>query len=225
MFQLKDDMLPYIILHNSISLDGSLLNFDVNMELHYRIAGKYKPDAHLIGSNTIKTGIELYGTAPPEEKKDFKKPSRDKKLPYWVIPDKKGSLQGLLHEVRRFDFCKDVVILISEQTPKEYIKYLEKRDYDIHVAGKKQIDLKKSLEILYKKYNVKVILTDTGKILGNHLINQGFVGEISLLIHPVIIGKNSYDIFRNINKNIKLKLSRYEIINTDYIWVNYKVED
>jgi len=80
-------MEPNIIIHNSISLDGSLINFDVNMELHYQIAGNYKPDAHLIGSNTIKSGIELYGGATQEEKIDLKKPERDGKLPYWIIID------------------------------------------------------------------------------------------------------------------------------------------
>ena len=54
-------MLPKIIIHNSISIDGSLTNFDVNMGLHYQIAGNYKPDSHLICSNTAKTGIESYG--------------------------------------------------------------------------------------------------------------------------------------------------------------------
>jgi len=217
-------MIPYIILHNSISLDGSLINFEVNMELHYQIASKYKYDARLIGSNTIKTGIELYGSAPPEEKKDFQKPDRANQLPYWVIPDTKGKLKGLLHEVRRFEYCKDVVILISNETPKEYIDYLEKRDYDFHIVSRRHIDLKKSLELLNKKYIVKIILTDTGKILGNFLINQGFVREISLLIHPVIVGKKSYNIFNSINKNINLKLSKFEILAREYIWLIYNVE-
>jgi 2,5-diamino-6-(ribosylamino)-4(3H)-pyrimidinone 5'-phosphate reductase len=194
------------------------------MELHYKIAGKYNPDAHLIGSNTIKTGIELFGNSPPEEKKDFKKPHRDNKHPFWVIPDTNGILKGLLHEVRSFEFCRDVVILVSKQTPDDYIDYLKKRNYDIQVVGNKKIDLNKTLEVLNKKYNVKIILTDTGKILGNHLINQGFVREISLLIHPIIVGKNSYNIFSSINKNIILELSRYEILSNNYIWINYKVE-
>ena len=44
------------------------------MGLHYQIASNYKPDMHLIGSNTIKTGIETYGNGvPPEEKSDFEK--------------------------------------------------------------------------------------------------------------------------------------------------------
>lgn len=217
-------MIPYIILHNSISLDGSLINFEVNMNLHYQIAGKYKPDAHLIGSNTIKTGVELFGDAHSEEKKDLKKPVRNNKLPYWVIPDTKGILKGLLHEVRRFEFSKDIIIFISEETPKDYIQYLKERDYDFHIVGRKNIDLESSLQLLGKKYNVKTILTDTGKILGNLLINHGFVREISLLVHPVIVGKNAYNIFESINKNINLKLTRYENMDEDFIWLTYKVE-
>ena len=217
-------MIPYIILHNSISLDGSLINFEVNMNLHYQIAGKYKPDAHLIGSNTIKTGIDLYGEAHSEEKKDLRKPARNNKLPYWAIPDTKGVLNGLLHEVRRFEFCKDIIIFISEKTPKDYIQYLKERDYNFHIVGRKSIDLKKSLEMLSKKYNVETILTDTGKILGNLLINQGFVREISLLVHPVIVGKNSYNIFESIHKNINLKLTKYENMDGDFIWLIYKIE-
>jgi 2,5-diamino-6-(ribosylamino)-4(3H)-pyrimidinone 5'-phosphate reductase len=215
-------MIPEIILHNSISLDGSLTNFEVNMGIHYEIAGSYKPQVHLIGSNTIKTGIELYGAAPPEEKYDFKKPKRDDNLPYWVIIDTKGSLKGKLHEVRRFEFCKDVIILISEETPKDYIDYLEKRKYDFHTVGKKHIDLKNSLELLNNKYNVRTILTDCGRILGNILLEKGLVKEISLVIHPVIVGKNAYNMFDEIHNLMNFELKKVGIIENDYILVIYK---
>ncbi len=67
-------MLPKIVIHNSIGIDCSLTNFEPNIDLHHQIAGNYKPDIHLIGSNTIKTGIEIYGNGvPPEEKNDFEK--------------------------------------------------------------------------------------------------------------------------------------------------------
>jgi 2,5-diamino-6-(ribosylamino)-4(3H)-pyrimidinone 5'-phosphate reductase len=216
-------MLPKIIVHNSISLDGSLTNFEVNMEIHYQIAGKYKPDAHLIGSNTIKTGIKLYGNVSLEEKKDFVKPKRDVNLPYWIIIDSKGSLFGLLHEVRRFEFCKDVIVLISEKTPKRYINYLKERNYDYLIIGKSKVDLKKSFELLFRKYKIKTILTDCGKILSNILINQGFVNEISLLIHPVIVGDKSYNIFSDITKKIKLKLLKSVTLNKNYIWLVFKI--
>jgi 2,5-diamino-6-(ribosylamino)-4(3H)-pyrimidinone 5'-phosphate reductase len=218
-------MLPKIIIHNSISIDGSLTNFEPNMGLHYQIAENYKPDIHLIGSNTIKKGIDLYGEGvPPEEKRDFKKQERDKNLPYWVIIDTKGSLKGLLHTCRRFEFCKDVIVFVSDKTPKTYLKYLKERDYDYYIVGKNHVDLKKALELLSNKYKVKTILTDTGRILSNLLLNMGLVGEISLLIHPIIVGKKSYNIFIDIDSNIKLKLIKKQVLEKEYIWLVYSVE-
>ena len=219
------DNIPKIIIHNSISIDGSLTNFEPNMELHYKIAGNYKPDIHLIGSNTIKKGIELYGEGiPPEEKKDFQKQERIKSLPYWVIIDTQGQLEGLLHICRRFEFCKDVIILVSEKTPKNYLNYLKERNYGYHIVGKNYVNFNIALELLLTKYQVKIILTDTGRILGNLLLNQGFVSEISLLIHPIIVGIKSYNMFSDINKNLKIKLIRKETLEDEFIWVVYGVE-
>jgi 2,5-diamino-6-(ribosylamino)-4(3H)-pyrimidinone 5'-phosphate reductase len=219
-------MLPKIIIHNSISIDGSLTNFDVNMGLHYQIAGNYKPDCHLIGSNTAKTGIESYGQGgTPEEMSDFEKPKRNNRLPYWVIIDTKGVLKGLLHNLRRFEYCKDVILLVSEKTPKEYIKYLQERNYDYHIVGKDCVALKKALILLADRYKVKTILTDTGRILSNLLLNQGFVSEISLLVHPIIVGEKSYNMFSTINKRITLRLVKKEMLEKEYVWLVYKVEN
>ncbi|UCE08137.1 MAG: dihydrofolate reductase family protein [bacterium] len=219
-------MLPKIVIHNSISIDGSLTNFEPNMGLHYQIAGNYKPDIHLIGSNTIKTGIEMYGTGvPPEEKSDFEKQKRDENLPLWVIIDTKGGLKGLLHTCRRFEFCKDVIVLVSEKTPKAYLEHLEERNYDYHIVGQDQVDLKKALNLLAEKYDVKTALTDAGKILGNLLLNQGLVSEVSLLMHPVIVGNKSYNMFGDIKENLILKLVKSEVLENEYTWLVYKVEN
>ena len=218
-------MLPKIILHNSISIDGSLTNFNPNMGLHYQIAGNFKPDIHLIGSNTIKKGIELYGDGvPPEEIGDFKKQERDKHLPYWVIIDTQSALKGLLHTCRRFEFCKDVIVLVSEKTPETYLNYLKERDYDYYLAGRDHVDLKKALELLSKKYHAKTILTDTGRILSNLLLNRGLVSRISLLIHPVIVGDKSYNMFGDVDGNLNLKLLKKETLEKEYIRLVYKVE-
>jgi len=217
-------MLPKVIIHNSVSLDGSLTDFEPNMQLHYQIAGNYKPSAHLIGSNTVKVGAELYGEGVPlEEAKDFEKPKRAESLPYWVIPDTEGALKGLLHTCRRFEFCKDVIVLVSEETSKEYIEHLEERNYGYHVVGKKHVDLEKALELLSAKYGVQKVLADTGRILGNLLLNQGLASEISLLIHPIIVGNKSYSILSNVNEAISLKLGKAEILDKGYVWLVYTV--
>ena len=120
-------MLPKVIVHNSISIDGSLINFEVNMPLHYKIAGGFKADIHLVGSNTAKTGIDLFlKEIPKETQDDFKKPNKEGIL--WAIPDTKGKLNGLLHVLRQTEYCKGVLVLISEKTSKEYIEYLKERN-------------------------------------------------------------------------------------------------
>ncbi|MCW4045195.1 MAG: hypothetical protein NWE94_06735 [Candidatus Bathyarchaeota archaeon] len=120
--------MPKVIVHNSVSVDGSLTNFVPDMGLHYQIAGSYKADVHLIGSNTVRVGLDLYGGGvPAEERKDFEKPERDRSLPLWVIPDSAGTLKGLLHACRRFEYCRDIVVLVSEETPEEYIAYLREK--------------------------------------------------------------------------------------------------
>ena len=218
-------MLPKVILHNSVSLDGSLTNFEPHMELHYSIAGNYNADVHLIGSNTIKASSELYEEPVPlEQQSDFIKPKRSESLPYWGIPDTKGILKGLLHTCRRFEFCRDVIVLVSEETPKEYVRHLEERNYDYHVVGKKHVDLKRALNLFSEKYEAKTVLTDTGRLLGNLLLEQRLVNEISLLVHPVIVGTTSYNIFSRIN-NLRLKLCHSKILEHNYVWLVYSPED
>lgn len=216
---------PKLIVHNSVSLDGSLLHFTPNMELHYRIAASYHANAHLIGSNTIRQGIVMYGgEIPAEEEGDFGKPAREIKFPYWVIPDTKGSLMGMLHVCRRFEFCRDIVILVSESTPKEYIRYLRKRSYNFHAVGRKRVDLQRAFDLIMGDYGVRTVLADTGQVLGNILINQGFADVISLLVHPQVAGRKCYPMFKNVNPAIRLKPIKHEPYEKKYLWLEYKVE-
>jgi len=214
-------MLPKVIVHNSISIDGSLINFEVNMPLHYRIAGNFKADMHLVGSNTAKNGVDLFlKEIPKETQDDFKKPNKEGIL--WAIPDTAGKMKGLLHILRQSEYCKDVIVLISEKTSKEYISYLKERNYSYHIVGDKKCDLKKALKLLFEKYNSKTILTDTGSILSNLLIKEGLVSEISLLIHPVVVGKKAYNMFTYIDENLKLELTKKESFENGYVWNLYR---
>ena len=98
------------------------------------------------------------------------------------------------------------------------------RNYKYLIIGDKKVDLKKSLESLKIRYNIQKILTDTGRILGNILLKKGFVNEINLLIHPIIVGNNGYNIFSNTNKSVELILVRNEVLKNDYIWIIYNIK-
>jgi len=220
---------PKIIMHNTVSLDFSIKNFNCDVGLHYNIAGKYQANAHLIGSITAKTGLEMYSNKiPPEKESDYKKPkwNNEDKRPFWVIIDTKGLLNGKMHMYRRFEYCKDVIILLSNNSPKEYIKYLEDRNYEYIKSGEGNIDLNYALDVLYSKYNIKTILTDTGGTLNSVLLENRLVDEISVIIAPFIVGKKSINLFKSLesNSDINLNLRKVEVIDNNYLFIRYDVK-
>jgi 2,5-diamino-6-(ribosylamino)-4(3H)-pyrimidinone 5'-phosphate reductase len=218
-------MKPDIIIHNSVSLDNSLTGFIPDMELHYKIAGGYKSDAHLIGSDTVIKGIEMFGEDVPDEVPgDFISPKRDSSLPWWIIIDSGGRLKGVLHTCRRFEYCRDVVILVSEKTPIDYLTHLKERNYQYIITGKDKVDLKMAFDQLREKFGIDKILTDTGRILGNILLNLKMVNEISLLVHPLIAGEKCYPMFSDIRGNLNLKLKKSEQFENGCVWMVYNVE-
>jgi 2,5-diamino-6-(ribosylamino)-4(3H)-pyrimidinone 5'-phosphate reductase len=217
-------MIPKVIMHNEISLDGSIKGFEIDFGAYYRLAIGYNPDVVLVGSVTARSAINKVS---PEKKTDFKKPktSKDDKRPYWVIPDSRGTLKGFLHLFRRFDYSKDVIILASEKTPSSYLKYLEERQYDYIIAGKEHIDYHMALEILLERYKAKTVLTDSGGILNSILIEQGLVSEISIIISPVLVGMKGVKLFRSLGlpSILKLKLLQNKVIDSNYLLLVYKV--
>ncbi len=213
------------IMHNSISLDGSFINFDVDMGLHYQLASRFKADAHLIGSETVRAGGELYGI-PAEKGADFIKPERDAGLPYWITVDSKGITKGLLHTCRSFEFCKDVIVLISRETSADYINYLKQRNYDYLICGDTRVNLKKAYNALTEKYKINTIMVDSGPTLNRVLLDTGLIDEISLLVFPVLVGKRSDKLLAQLNfgnHNVSLRLLEHEYFDKGLVSLRYQV--
>ncbi|MPN01107.1 hypothetical protein SDC9_148310 [bioreactor metagenome] len=220
-------MLPRLVIHNSISIDGSTTGFNANLEVHYGILGSYEPDAMIVGSNTAKTGTQFFcEKIPPEEESDFKKPDiqPDDTRAYWMIADSRGILEGLMHVFRRSEYSKDVIVLVSEKTPEPYINYLKERNYDFIRAGAEQVDIRQALEIAGERYGFKLIVSDSGGVLNSILLEQGLIEEISLILTPEIVGKDGTNLFRGIEKSgIQLELIRNEIVEKKYVHLVYRV--
>ena len=212
-----------IIIHNSVSIDGSLTGFMPDMDLHYKIAGDYKPDAHLIGADTVITGNEMFGQGIPDElPSDLRQPERPDYLPWWILVDSGARLKGMLHTCRRFEYCRDVIVLVSGKTPDDYLDHLRERNYRFIKTGNDKVDLISALEKLRTEAGITKILTDTGRILGNILIDLGIVSEISLLIHPLVVGEKSYNMFGNLKENKSFSLNKSEQFDNGCIWAIYK---
>lgn len=223
----SDKSRPKVIMHDSVSIDGSFVGFEYSMELmgvHYQIAGSFCDKVRIFGSTTALKGMEIFGGFTEETEADFAKPDKGDSLTYWAVTDSRGLLEGKLHYMRRSEYCRDVVALITEQTPKSYVDYLARRNYDYYVVGKNRVDLKSALKLLSENYNSENIMLDSGRELTNAFLNEGLIDEISLIIVPEIVGNKAQNLFSNLIKKLSLELIKTQQYPGGHIWNLYKVK-
>jgi 2,5-diamino-6-(ribosylamino)-4(3H)-pyrimidinone 5'-phosphate reductase len=216
-------MKPFVILHNSVSLDGRVTGFFPEMGIHYKLVGTWKPDVHLTGSGTM---LAMEEEIPPETEEDMKAPeesAEDDTRNMLVIADSRGRVR-FWHFLRNQPFWKKHMALVSGSTPSDYIEYLEKRHIPYIRAGEERVDLEQALEELNTKHGVETVLLDSGGTLNGVLLSQGLVDEISLLVHPVLVGGESpLTVFKGEEKHIQLELIGSEEVEKGFLWLRYNV--
>jgi len=219
----ETEMLPKVIIHSGISVDGRIEGYRLNIWTYYGLAGASCADTVLEGADTAAHPDE---EIPPEEPADFQKPSNPENKPLKVIPDSRGRLRNW-HVHRRDEHCGDVVALVSNSTPGSFLEYLSQRNFDYIVAGEDHVDYRLAFEELNVRYGTTIIRTDSGGILNNILLQQGLVSEISLLIAPFLVGTSPRGLFRTLDiaptKAISLKLKSMQQIDDDCVWLRYDV--
>jgi 2,5-diamino-6-(ribosylamino)-4(3H)-pyrimidinone 5'-phosphate reductase len=216
-----------VVMHNSVSLDGAFAGFEYSPELlglHYQIAADFAAPVRLVGSNTACVSMEMFGGLTPETPADFVKPERSRDLSYWVVPDSRAVLQNKLHYFRRSEYCRDIAVLVAEETSRAYLEYLQERHYDYFVAGSRRVDLAKALTILADHYGPGPIMVDSGAGLTNVMLNQGLIDQISLLMVPVIVGKNAPTLFHGVERPLHLSRRASRTFPGGYTHVLYGVE-
>jgi 2,5-diamino-6-(ribosylamino)-4(3H)-pyrimidinone 5'-phosphate reductase len=224
-------MLPYVILYNAVSLDGRTTGFNADVELYYELASKWNVDAVLAGINTILTGFNAQpGELREEGKENFKPPKKDPDddRTLLVIPDSKGQVR-IWNEVRKMPYIRDILVLCSRSTSREYLDFLDERYIDYLIVGYQRVDLEAALEELNTKFGVKSVRVDSGGLLNGALIRAGLVDEVHLLIHPQLVGGVSPNsIYQNPDLDssdslVQLKLAKMEKVKDHIVWLQYKV--
>lgn len=216
-------MRPRVILSNAVSPNGSLTGFPVDYGVYYPLMLSYKPDAVLVGADTVLAApVEI----PPEQESDrLRRPSEQGETrPWWVIVDSRGRLSSILHFFRRMEYVRDIIVLVSEKTPPEYIRYLEDRDYLFLVAGKERVDLAAAMILLSRDFAVHTLVSDTGGTLNTALLESGLVDELSLVLAPVLSGRTDVLLYRPVGRGtIDLVLKGCGDIGEGYVHLVYEV--
>ncbi|BBL67393.1 dihydrofolate reductase family protein [Methanoculleus chikugoensis] len=220
-------MYPEIIIHNSVSLDHAVRGFEVDLGLHYGALLAFEPGAVLAGSATAKTGIELFmDINETETETDRHRPAvlPDDPRPISVIVDSRGILKDLLHFYRNMEHTKDVVVLVSEATPEDYLDYLREREYPFIRCGKDRVDLKGALRELGERFGITRVVSDTGPDLNDVLIREGIADTISLIVHPVIVGEGEKKLFGRAGGRTALELRKAVPMEQGTIHLVYAVK-
>lgn len=222
-------MLPRLILHNGVTVDGRMDWFTGDIGLYYELAARFEADAMLSGSNTIAAAFSAEemaeaGAEAPEP------PSSDPDDPgqLLVVVDSRGRLRNL-HQLRREPYWRDVLALCSQATPTSHLDYLQQHRIDYLVAGDDYVDLRAALAELHARYGVKVVRVDSGGVLNGVLLRAGLVDEISILVAPALAGgttPRSLFIAPDLTTPegvIPLRLTHLEQMKDDTVWLRYEV--
>jgi 2,5-diamino-6-(ribosylamino)-4(3H)-pyrimidinone 5'-phosphate reductase len=226
-------MLPRVILHTAVSLDGRITGFPADLELYYGLAARWNPDAILFGSETVLAAIRDNPAleVPPEHREMFTPPpGMPDPRPLLVIADSRGRVR-CWDQIRHWPYMRDVLALCSSSTPAEYRGYLRERGIGMVSAGGDRIDMRGALEALNRDYGVKVLRVDSGGTLNSVLVGAGLVDEVSVLVHPYLAGgepqPTMFDPLRAGlgGLQVPLVLESIEVLGSGILWARYSVPD
>jgi 2,5-diamino-6-(ribosylamino)-4(3H)-pyrimidinone 5'-phosphate reductase len=221
-------MIPKVILHNEMSLDGRIDQIQPNMGLFYGLAGRFAADAILSGSETLLEAFKGSEEAEPLEGPDELHEPMHLRRPLLAVVDSRGRI-GPWQAIRSEPWWRDVLVLCATCTPQNYLERLKQLGIDFFACGAEHVDLRAALEHLREAHGVQTVRVDSGGTLNGVLLRQGLVHEVSVLIESRLIGGTSpSSIFRAADLDVpedavSLRLNHIERVEDNTLWLRYTV--
>ena len=97
------------------------------------------------------------------------------------------------------------------------------------IAGDEKVDFRGALEEINNRYKINNVRVDSGGTLNGILLRAGLVDEVSVLIHPFLVGgMTPSSLFRaadliSTEGVISLKVIKINLIEPDLIWMRFEV--
>jgi 2,5-diamino-6-(ribosylamino)-4(3H)-pyrimidinone 5'-phosphate reductase len=219
-------MRPEVVVYNAVSVDGRMDHCDFDLGQFYGLAAKMKAEAILFGSETIVSS----GLVDTDE--DAYVPNTDPKdrRPLVAIVDGRGRIR-CWNQLRNQPYWRDVVALVCESTPVDYLDYLQARGVRYKQVGKEHVDLEKALEWLGTEFGARRVRVDSGGTLNGALLRKGLVTEVHLLVYPYAVGgasNRSMFIAPDLGedeKAIKMELIGTRKLEGGVLYLRYKVSN
>ncbi len=226
-------MVPRVVVHNEMSLDARMDGLDVDMGRFYALAGTWREDCTLVGSETVLSAMPDIGRVEPADAPGGDGPAGQQTgeassaAPLLAVVDSRGRLPGLAR-LREQPYWRDVVTLCSESTPQAHLDRLKTDGVECILAGATRVDLRRALESLADRHRVRLVRVDAGGSLVGALLREGLVDEVSVVVEPRLVGGNSHRWLviapdAEPGDVVELSLREIERFDDGALWLRYDV--
>lgn len=106
------------------------------------------------------------------------------KSPIRIVPCSKADVSPYSHVFRE---PEKAILVTSRNAPEERVKTFQERGVRVIFAGEKRVEVEKMLTSL-ADMGIKSLMVEGGAKLNGELISKGFLDEMVLIHHPMVVG-------------------------------------
>lgn len=221
-------MKPYIICHMMASVDGridcAMTSKIKGVDEYYKTLDALHAPTTVSGRVTATLEMAEPGFYVAKDNTPVGKPSFHKAIEakgYTIIVDNQGRLQFKNSALDGLP----LLLIVSEQAPKEYLSYLETLGISWIACGKTRTDLAHASEILNAEFGVERMAIVGGPHINGAFLAAGLIDEVSILMGPAIDGREGmpgvFDGLPADAEPIQLNLKSVEQYPDGAVWMRY----
>ena len=221
---------PYIICHMMTSLDGridcAMTEQLPGVQEYYQTLEALNVPTTVTGRVTAELEMALPGKFQASDPTPVGREAFSKKADapgYEAVVDTRGRL--LWPDAGEAE--KPLLILTSQQVPREYLADLDSRSISWIAAGEERIDLARAAEILATEFGVERMAVVGGSAISTGFLDAGLLDEISVLIGAGIDGRGGmpavFDGRAMDHPVTPLRLTGVKQFDSGAVWLRYKV--
>jgi len=166
---------PRVVGHAAVSIDGVTTGFAPDQRRFYELARRWAEDVTLVGADTILAQEPTLADAPH--------PGPAPGAPLLAVVDGRARVREWA-ALRSLGHWSEVLALHAASTPSRP----PGRGVRELVTGTSRVDLPAVLDHLAAEYGAGLVRVDSGGALLGALLTAELVDELSLLVHPLLVG-------------------------------------